>query len=362
MIKRLFALFLVLTLSLSLAACSTESGGSSEAGSGGSGNPDLLNPANYKSDKDKTEWTIGVVTKDNTAAWFKRMEVGVNEYGEEMNINVIQKGPANADAASQVQVIEDLIAQGVDALAVVPIDPGAIEASLENALSQGIAVVTHEASNQKNTLFDIEAFTSEDFGASLMDSLSAEMGEKGKYAMMVGYTTSTTHMEYAEAQKARQEEAYPEMELINGGEVPSAESEESVDVAYEKAKEILKAYPDLKGFTGVASTDSPGIANAVEELGLSGKVNIVGVGTPNEFSDYIKAGTINQLLLWDPKDAGYAMVSVATKILAGEEVTEGTDLGVNGYEDVQILEGANKTIIGNAPLKIDESNIDEYDF
>ncbi len=360
--KKFFALFLVVAMVLSLVACSTESGGSSEANSGGSTNEDLLNPANYKSDKDKSEWTIGVVTKDNTAAWFKRMEVGVNEYGEEMNINVIQKGPANADAASQVQVIEDLIAQGVDALAVVPIDPGAIEASLQNALSQGIAVVTHEASNQENTLFDIEAFTSEDFGASIMDSLSAAMGEKGKYATMVGYTTSTTHMEYAEAQKARQEEAYPEMELINGGEVPSAESEESVDVAYEKAKELLKAYPDLKGFTGVASTDSPGIANAVEELGLSGKVSIVGVGTPNEFSDYIKAGTINELLLWDPKDAGYAMVSVAAKILAGEEITEGSDLGVTGYEKVQILEGTNKTIIGNAPLKIDASNIDEYDF
>ena len=62
------------------------------------------------------------------------------------------------------------------------------------------------------------------------------------------------------------------MELISNGEVPSAESEESVDVAYKQAKQLLKANPDLKGFTGVASTDSPGIANAVEELGLSGKV------------------------------------------------------------------------------------------
>ncbi|WP_282154508.1 autoinducer 2 ABC transporter substrate-binding protein [Cytobacillus gottheilii] len=363
--RKFFALFLI--MSLFLAACSTESGGSGDSGSGdtgsgGAANENLLDPASYKSDKEQSEWTIGVVTKDNTAAWFKRMEVGVNEFGEEMNINVIQKGPANADAASQVQVIEDLIAQGVDALAVVPIDPGAIEASLQNALSQGIAVVTHEASNQKNTLFDIEAFTSEDFGASMMDSLAAAMGEEGKYAMMVGYTTSTTHMEYAEAQKARQEESYANMELINGGEVPSAESEESVDVAYEKAKELLKAYPDLKGFTGVASTDSPGIANAVEELGLSGKVSIVGVGTPNEFSDYIKAGTINELQLWDPAAAGYAMVSVAAKILAGEEVAEGTDLGIDGYESIQVIEGTNKMLVGNAPLKLDESNIDDYDF
>lgn len=360
--KKFFAIVLTFALMLSMAACSSEQSSSSASGSKSAGNGDLLDPANYKSDKDKKEWTIGVVTKDNTAAWFKRMEVGVNEYGEKMHVNVIQKGPANADAASQVQVIDDLIAQGVDALAVVPIDPGAIEASLENALKQGIPVVTHEASNQKNTLFDVEAFTSEDFGAKIMDSLAEAMGKKGKYAVMVGYTTSTTHMEYANAQKAQQEKAYPDMQLINGGEVPSAESEESVDGAYQKAKQILKANPDLKGFTGVASTDSPGIANAVEELGLSGKVNIVGVGTPNEFSKYVKAGTINKLLLWDPKDAGYAMVSIAAKILAGEEVGEGTDLGVKGYESVKLIKGANKTLIGNAPLEISKDNIDDYDF
>ena len=86
---------------------------------------DGYDPADFKSDKDSSEWTIAVVTKDNTANWFKRMEVGVNEFGEETGINVIQKGPANADAASQVQVIDDMINQGVDALCVVPIDPGA---------------------------------------------------------------------------------------------------------------------------------------------------------------------------------------------------------------------------------------------
>ena len=77
---------------------------------------DGYDPADFKSDKDSSEWTIAVVTKDNTANWFKRMEVGVNEFGEETGINVIQKGPANADAASQVQVIDDMINQGVDAL------------------------------------------------------------------------------------------------------------------------------------------------------------------------------------------------------------------------------------------------------
>ena len=317
-------------------------------------------PADFKCDKDSKEWTIAVVTKDNTANWFKRMEVGVKEFGEETGINVIQKGPANADAASQVQVIDDMINQGVDALCVVPIDPGAIEASLKNAMDKGIVVVTHEASNQVNTLYDTEAFTADDFGAAIMDALASDMGEEGKYAEMVAYTTSTTHMEYANAEKARQEEAYPNMELINDGAVPTCESEESIDTAYERAKEVLKANPDLKGFTGVASTDCPGIAKAVEELGLD--VKVVGVGTPNEFKPYVESGTISTIKLWDPKDSGYIMCKVASMILGGETIEEGADLGLDGYNKITIKEGDNKCIIGQADLTITKDNIDDYDF
>ena len=325
------------------------------------GSGDLFDVANYKSDKDPSEWNIAVITKDNTAAWFKRMEKGVNQFGEDTSINVTQKGPANADAASQVEVVDSMIDQGVDAICVVPIDPGALEASLKRAMEMGIVVVSHEASNLENTLFDTEAFTADNFGAAIMDSLAEAMGEEGKYAEMVAYTTSTTHMEYANAQHDRQVEAYPNMELI-GDKVPSAESEESIDTAYERAKEVLKANPDLKGFTGVASTDCPGIAKAVEELGLD--VSVVGVGTPNEFAPYMKSGTIKKLLLWDPMVSGYVMCKLASDILAGEDIGdgEGYNAGQEGYESMMLSKGINRCLIGKAELVVTPETVDDYDF
>lgn len=320
---------------------------------------DLFDPANYKSDKDPSEWKILVITKDNTANWFKRMSEGVEQFKEETGLDVSQTGPANADAASQVEVIDSAINQGYDAICVVPIDPGAIEASLQRAMEQGIVVITHEASNQVNTLFDTEAFTAKDFGCALMDALAKDMGEEGKYAEMVAYTTSTTHMEYSTAAYEHQLEAYPNMELI-GGQVPTAESEESIDTSYERAKEVLKANPDLKGFTGTASTDCPGIAKAVEELGMD--VKVVGVGTPNEFKPYVKSGTISTMKLWDPKDSGWVMCKVAAMVLGGEEITDGTDLGLPGYNSVSIVPGDNMCIIGQADITITADNIDDYDF
>lgn len=322
---------------------------------------DLFDVAKYKSNKDKSEWTIAVVTKDNTSAWFKRMEVGVNRFGKDTSINVIQKGPATADAASQVEVVDQMIDQGVDAICVVPIDPGALEASLQRAMEAGIVVVSHEASNLENTLFDIEAFTAKDFGAAIMDELAKAMDKEGKYAEMVAYTTSTTHMEYANAQYERQKEAYPDMELIDG-KVPTCESEESMDTSYQRAKEVLKANPDLKGFTGVASTDCPGIAKAVEELGLD--VHVVGVGTPKEFAPYMKSGTIDTLLLWDPDLSGYVMCKLAADILAGENIGdgEGYNAGVDGYKSMTLNKDTNRTLIGQAELVVTPDTVDNYEF
>lgn len=273
----------------------------------------------------------------------------------------IQKGPANADAASQVQLVEDMINQGVDALCIVPIDPGALESVLKKAMEKGIVVISHEASDLKSTLYDVEAFTAEDFGNTMMQELAKAMGEKGQYAQMVAYTTSTTHMEYSNAEYKYQKENYPDMSLINDT-VPSAESSEKVDTAYSKAKELLKANSELAGFTGAASVDILGEAQAVEELGLIDKVSIVGVGTPNATREYVKNGTINAVCLWDPASAGYAMCDLAYKVLSGDEIKEGIDLEQDGYDSVKIQEGVNRCVLGNAPLILNKDNIDDYDF
>lgn len=360
--KTLLAILLSMTMAFSLAACSTTSSTSGNGDSDTSeSSDDLMDIAQYKSDKEPEEYTIAVVVKDGTSDWFKRMQIGVDEFGEEMAVNVIQKGPANADAASQVQLVEDMINQGVDAICVVPIDPGALESVLKSAMEKGIVVVSHEASDLENTLFDVEAFTAESFGQTIMQELAKAMGEQGKYAQMVAYTTSTTHMEYSNAEYEYQQENYPEMSLLNDT-VPSAESSEKVDTAYQKAKELLKANSDLAGFTGAASVDILGEAQAVEELGMTDQVSIVGVGTPNACKEYVHNGTIDAVCLWDPALSGYAMCNVAYQILQGEDIEEGSDLGCEGYESVQLVEGANRCLLGDAPLILTGDNIDEYDF
>ncbi|QPK82354.1 autoinducer 2 ABC transporter substrate-binding protein [Schaalia sp. ZJ405] len=333
-------------LALSIAACST-GGGDGQSGSA----------QGPKSDGD---YEIAIVPKDATNPWFVRMEDGVKRYAQETGMNVYQKGPAETDATMQAQVIQDLIAQGVDAIGVVPVDPGAIEPVLKEAMDAGIVVVTHEGASQENTMYDIEAFNNEKYGAFIMDNLAEAMGEEGVYTTMVGHVTNASHNEWADGAVKHQKEAYPKMTLLEAE--PRVESQDDGETAYQVAKEVLKKYPEIKGVLGTSSFDAPGVARAIDELGLKGKVFTAGTGMPAANKDILEAGSVAALTLWDPADAGYAMAALATKILKGEKIEAPLDLGLDGYKAMKFAEGSTKVLEGDGWIQITKDNVDSFGF
>lgn len=306
------------------------------------------------------KYNIAVVPKDSTNPWFVRMEVGVKKFAADTGLNVYQKGPATTDATQQAQVIRDLIAQKVDALCVVPVDPGALEPVLKEAMDAGITVITHEGATQQNTKYDIEAFNNAAYGGFIMQNLAEAMGEEGTYTTMVGHVTNASHNEWADGGVAYAKEKFPKMVLLEAE--PRVESQDDGEVAYQKAKELMKKYPDLKGIMGTSSFDAPGVARAIEELGLQGKFFTAGTGMPEANKAILEKGLVQALTLWDPADAGYAMAALAVKVLKGEEIKAPIDLGVKGYEEVKFAEGSDKVMEGAGWIVITKDNVDEFGF
>ena len=306
-------------------------------------------------------WEIVVVPKDASNPWFVRMNTGVEEYAAAHPEDTIyQKGTAEIDATLQAQLVDDLVAQGVDAICVVPVDIKSIEPSLKAAREAGIVVIAHEGAALENVDYDIEAFNNELYGAFIMDNLAAAMGEEGLYTTMVADLTNGSHNEWADGGVKRATEAYPNMTLLEAD--PRVESHDNGDTAYNVAKELFKKYPDLKGIMGTSSFDAPGVARAIEELGLSGKVFTAGTGMPGDNAELLKSGAVQYLTLWDPALAGQAMVALAQKILAGEEITAPLDLGVEGYTELQFKEGSDTVFEGQGWITITAENVDSFGF
>jgi simple sugar transport system substrate-binding protein len=304
--------------------------------------------------------TIVTVVKVTGENWFTRMNEGVDAYGKDNpNVSTSQVGPAKADAAQQTRIIEDLVAKNVSAIAIVPMDPSALEGVLRRASQRGIKVITHEGDSLVNTDVDIEAFDNKAFGARINEKLAECMGKSGKWTSFVGSLGSLTHNQWVDA-GAENAKQYPDMELV----AEKNESFNDANRAYEKAKEILRKYPDIKGFQGSSAIDVIGIGRAVEEAGLQDKTCVYGLGLPKDTGPYLESGAVDQIFFWDPKDAGYVMNKVSDLVLKGEEIKDGIDLGVPGYEKMTVIKGPGKGIIiqGQAWVDADKSNYKDFPF
>ncbi|MGY6549124.1 MAG: substrate-binding domain-containing protein [Roseinatronobacter sp.] len=299
--------------------------------------------------------TIATVVKIAGIQWFNRMEEGVQQFAAETGHNAFQVGPAQADPQQQVALIEDMIARGVDALAVVPMSPEALEPVLARAMDAGITVITHEAASQQNMHFDIEAFVNEDFGANLMEQLAQCMGGEGEYAVFVGSLGSQTHMEWINGAIAHQEANYPNMTLV-GDRNETADDQQQ---AYARAQEVLRAFPNVRGFQGSASTDVAGIGLAIEERGMEDDTCVFGTSLPSIAGQFLETGAVDGIGFWDPAVAGMAMNKLAVMVMNGEDITDGMDLGLPGYENIRLVD---RVIFGEAWVNVTAENMDQYPF
>lgn len=301
------------------------------------------------------EYEIAVVVKIAGIPWFNRMEEGVVDAAKELGVNAYQIGPSEADPALQVNIIEDLIAKGVDAICVVPNDALVLEPVFKKARDRGIVVLTHESPDQRGADWDVETIDNYNFGVLNFEALAQYMGGEGEFAVFVGSLTVPLHNQWADVGLEYVKEKYPNMKLVTD-RIPCGESTE---LSFQKTQELLRAYPNLKGIVGFGSLGPIGAAQALEQRNMAGQVSVVGTVIPSHAAPYLQKGFMQKGYLWDPADAGYAMVAVAKLMLDGVEIESGLELPHLGAVNV---DKEAKLITCDATLEITAENADKLGF
>ena len=297
-----------------------------------------------------TAYKIAVVPKMTNIGWFQRMEEGVKNYNNEKGTDYVYRG--SAEGADQAGLVEQMLAEDWDAICVVPFDSESLAPVLEKAREQGIVVITHEAASMDPKYFDydIEAFVNADYGTHFAEKLAELSGGEGKYIQFVGDLNSVSHNEWCDAADKYFTEN-TKMEKLG-----RYETGDDTTSSYNQTKELLQANPDIVAIEGSASTDVVGAAQAVDELGLTGKVAVVGTSMTSIARNYVEKDVINTFSVWDPAKAGQAMIELAINVLDGKTPDS---LPVEGYEKL----AADGTVLyGNARGDVDKSNLNDYDF
>ena len=305
--------------------------------------------------------TIAYVPKVIGQPWWDHVQQGVEAWAADKGIDVIYKGGTTTDSAEQVQIMTDLVNQGIDILCFSPNDPDACEQICKQARDKGVIVIATEASGMENVDFDIEAFDEAGLGAFLMDELAAQMGEEGEYITMVGSMTMESQNNWADAAVARAEAAYPNLVLVDDKRV---EDNSDAQEAYNLTMQLKEKYPNLKGILGTGSFDAPGAARAIEEMGLTGQMFAISVAMPAEVSDYLKSGTLKSVALWDASVTARVQLNTGLKLFNGETVGEGSDLGEEGYTSVHIADNGKgkEFIFGDGYLAVTADNWESFGF
>jgi simple sugar transport system substrate-binding protein len=170
------------------------------------------------------------------------------------------------------------------------------------------------------------------FGEVQMQKLAKEMGEEGEYAVYVGSLTTPLHNIWADAAIAYQKANYPRMKLV-ADRFPGADE---IDTAYNRTLDVIKTYPNLKGILAFGSNGPIGAGTAVREMSLGQRIAVIGTVLPSQAKELILDGTIREGYLWNPADAGYAMVAVAKLALAGTPIVDGVEIPGLGKAAVDV--------------------------
>lgn len=297
------------------------------------------------------EKTMTVVVKIAGIPWFNALEKGVQKGAKDFSIDANMVGPANVDPAQQVKLLEDLIAKKVDVIGLVPLDVKVTEPVLKRAQAAGIKVITHEGPEQEGRDWNVELIDSVKFGELQMQRLAQDMKEEGQYVVYVGTLTTPLHNQWADAAIAYQKAHYPKMTLATD-RFPGADE---IDTSYRTTLDVIKAYPNLRGIVAFGSNGPIGAGNAVREKRLQKKIAIVGTVLPSQAKQLIMDDIVREGFLWNPTDAGYAMVAVAKLMLDGTEIKDGVDIPGLGKASVDV---PNKRIKVDKIMRINKQTVD----
>src|ERR1700755_285314 len=266
-------------------------------------------------DKAGKEITVVDVPKLIGIGYFNATSKGMQDAAKELgNVKVSTDGPTEAKIDEQIKFIDNYITRGVDGVLFAANDPVAIAPVLKKALSKGIHVVGYDANSTPDAReWFVNQAEVNGIGKSMMDSMAAEIGDRGSFAIVTSTFTTPNQARWIAEMQAYQEKCYPNMKWLE-----TVEAQEDNTLSFNQATTLINKYGDqLKGIFGMTSVATPASAEAVTQAGQCGKIAVIGLATPNAMKPYVAKDCVTSVVLCNPFDLGYAAMYVLRAVADG---------------------------------------------
>lgn len=370
--KKLIAMLLATSMVCgALSGCGSSSGTTQETGTAAGSSEEGADATETTASDDKTaDYVAGsdaptyvMISKTLSDPIFIDMYVGFREFCESEGVNCMYRGTEEPTAEKEIEVITQLIAQGVNGLAVIAADYDALEPVLTQAMGQGITVVTFDsATNPDSRQLHVEQASIDEVGRAQMKSaleICGGAGAEGTIGILSAQPESQLHADWCAAM-LKEVEDHPD-DYANIKVLDIAYGDDLPDKSTTEAQAMLQNYPDIDAIISPTTVGILSAAKVIQDMGSDCKVT--GVGLPSEMAPYIENGVCYDFYLWNPFDQGYLAAASVNSISTGESTGAAGDTITAGrlgsFTVENYYDGGTDVLLGD-PIRFTKDNIDEY--
>jgi ribose transport system substrate-binding protein len=219
--------------------------------------------------------------------------------------------PENGTKEAQQELLSALVTNGVDGIAISPIDPEP-QTDFLNKIATNTLLVCADSDAAKSKRLCYIGTDNVVAGTQAAELLKAALPQGGKIILFIGYSNAQNTKD--RVQGIQNGLAGSNIQIIDTL-VDGAES----DIAQKNAEDVLVKYPDLAGMAGLNGYQGPAILTAARRAGKAGQVKIVCFEDYNKTLAGIAAGDIYGTIVQNPLKIGYQTILRMDKYLRGDK-------------------------------------------
>lgn len=297
---------------------------------------------------------IALLVKSLGNGFFEAANKGAEEAAKELGgVEIIYTGPTTTTAEGQIEVINSLIAQGVDAIAISANDPDAVVPALKKAQQRGIKVISWDSGvAPEGRLMHLNPSSNPLIGNMIIKLAADNLPEGGDVAVLSATATSTNQNTWI----AEMNKVLGNYKGINV--VATVYGDDLADKSYRETQGLIQSHPNLKAIIAPTSVGIVAAAQAVTDAGKIGQINVTGLGLPSEMAGHVKSGASKSFAIWNPIDLGYSATMIAYDLIGGAEAKPGAELKMGRMGTVK-LDDNNEGAMAD-PFVYDAKNVEEF--
>jgi len=289
----------------------------------------LIAGCSKKTDTNKKKYTIAVIPKGTIHEFWKTVHAGAQKAADELDVEIIWKGPLKEDdRESQVAVMENIIARGVDGIVLAPLDDTALRIPVLNAKRMGIPVVIFDSGLTGSDYVSYVATDNYAGGQIAGEYMAKLLNGKGKVAVLryIEGSDSTTKRENGFIDTMAQ---YPDIEVVSSEQYAGPTTETALQAA-ENLFTRFKNADDMLMFDGIFSPLESAILSitqAAKGMDVLDQLKIVGFDSSDVIIASLKKGELQGFVVQNPMQIGYLGVKTMVEHLDGKPIEARVDTG-----------------------------------